>query len=104
MCFGMVSKRLSFLVTLFQGAFSDCYAMRLVDVDSGSRCGLSLNTKAAIFCSTRMIQRCSITVYWKHNWPECPLEVIKLSRIVELQQLAISRWQLAKPELTTVLH
>jgi hypothetical protein len=51
MCFGMVSKRLSFLVTLFQGAFPDCYAMRLVDVDSGSRCGLSLNTKAAIFAA-----------------------------------------------------
>jgi hypothetical protein len=31
--FGTVSERLGFVVTLIQGAFPDCYAMRLVDVD-----------------------------------------------------------------------
>ena len=26
--------------------------------------------------------RCDVIVCWVHNWPECPLEVIELSKLV----------------------
>ena len=28
------------------------------------------------------VKGCDLIVCWKHNWPECPLEVVELSRAV----------------------
>jgi hypothetical protein len=28
---------------------------------------------------------CDLIVCWKHNWPECPLEVLELRKVIENQ-------------------
>jgi hypothetical protein len=81
--FGTVSERLGFVVTLIQGAFPDCYAMRLVDVDRWQPVRIEFEYESRNFLRHLHDPRgCDIIVCWKHNWPECPLEVIELSKIV----------------------
>jgi hypothetical protein len=31
--------------------------------------------------------KCDIIVCWEHNWPECPLEVIELKKMVRQKQI-----------------
>jgi hypothetical protein len=80
--FGTVSERLGFVVTLIQTGFPDCLALRLVDVEWQP-------VRIEFEYESRNFLRhlhdpagCDIIVCWKHNWPECPLEVIELSKIV----------------------
>jgi hypothetical protein len=81
--FGTVSERLGFVVTLVQGAFPDCYAMRLVDVDRWQPVRIEFEYESRNFLRhLHDPSQCDIIVCWKHNWPECPLEVIELSKIV----------------------
>jgi hypothetical protein len=81
--FGTVSERLGFVVTLVQGAFPDCYAMRLVDVDRWQPVRIEFEYESRNFLRhMHDPSGCDIIVCWKHNWPECPLEVIELSKIV----------------------
>jgi hypothetical protein len=28
------------------------------------------------------VEGCDMIVCWKHNWPECPLEVLELSKVM----------------------
>ncbi len=81
--FGTVSERLGFVVTLIQGAFPDCYAMRLVDVDRWQPVRIEFEYESRNFLRhLHDPSGCDIIVCWKHNWPECPLEVIELSKVV----------------------
>ena len=32
-------------------------------------------------------RRLDIIVCWEHNWPECPLEVIELKKLVKQKQI-----------------
>jgi hypothetical protein len=86
--FGTVSERLGFVVTLIQGAFPDCYAMRLVDVDRWQPVRIEFEYESRNFLRHMHDPKgCDIIVCWKHNWPECPLEVIELCKIVGEQHL-----------------
>jgi hypothetical protein len=81
--FGTVSEKLGFVVTLIQGAFPDCYAMRLVDVDRWQPVRIEFEYESRNFLRhLHDPSQCDIIVCWKHNWPECPLEVIELSKVV----------------------
>ena len=84
--FGTVSERLGFVVTLIQGAFPDCYAMRLVDVDRWQPVRIEFEYESRNFLRHMHDPKgCDIIVCWKHNWPECPLEVIELCKVVQAQ-------------------
>jgi hypothetical protein len=81
--FGTVSERLGFVVTLIQTGFPDCLAMRLVDVDRWQPVRIEFEYESRNFLRhLHDPSQCDIIVCWKHNWPECPLEVIELSKIV----------------------
>jgi hypothetical protein len=81
--FGTVSYRLGFVVTLIQGAFPDCHALRLVDVDRWQPVRIEFEYESRNFLRhLHDPSQCDIIVCWKHNWPECPLEVIELSKVV----------------------
>jgi hypothetical protein len=32
-----------------------------------------------------------LIICWRHNWPECPLEVLELRKVLSLQQSASSQ-------------
>jgi len=77
--FGTVSERLGFVVTLIQTGFPDCLAMRLVDVDRWQPVRIELEYESRNFLRhLHDPSQCDIIVCWKHNWLECPLEVIEL--------------------------
>jgi hypothetical protein len=81
--FGTVSERLGFVVTLIQTGFPDCLALRLVDVDRWQPVRIEFEYESRNFLRhLHDPAGCDIIVCWKHNWPECPLEVIELSKIV----------------------
>src|ERR1051326_4144515 len=81
--FGTVSERLGFVVTLIQTGFPDCLAMRLVDVDRWQPVRIEFEYESRNFLRhLHDPSQCDIIVCWKYNWPECPLEVIELSKIV----------------------
>jgi hypothetical protein len=37
------------------------------------------------------VDKCDIIVCWINNWPECPLEVVELSKIVSSRRAAFSQ-------------
>lgn len=81
--FGTVSERLGFVVTLIQTGFPDCLAMRLVDIDRWQPVRIEFEYESRNFLRhLHDPSQCDIIVCWKHNWPECPVEVIELSKIV----------------------
>jgi Homing endonuclease associated repeat len=81
--FGTLSEKLGFVVTLVQCAFPDCLALRLVDVDRWQPVRIEFEYESRNFLKhLHDPSQCDIIVCWRHNWPECPLEVIELSKVV----------------------
>jgi hypothetical protein len=81
--FGTVSEKLGFAVMLIQTGFPDCLALRLVDDDRWQLVRIEFEYESRNFVRhLHDPSQCDIIVCWKHNWPECPLEVIELSKIV----------------------
>jgi hypothetical protein len=81
--FGTVSQRLGFAVMLIQGAFPDCLALRLVDNERWQLVRIEFEYESRNFLRhLHDPSQCDIIVCWKHNWPDCPLEVIELSKVI----------------------
>jgi hypothetical protein len=90
--FGAMSWQLGFVIHKLQAEFPDCEAMRRVSED---RCQL---VKIEFELDSRNFLRhmhdpnkCDLIVCWRHNWPECPLEVLELRKALSLQQSAVSQ-------------
>jgi len=90
--FGWMAPQLGYVVHRIQPEFPDCEAMRLVGED---RCEL---VKAEFEYESRNflkhmhdVKGCNMIICWRHNWPECPLEVLELKKVLSLQQSAFSQ-------------
>jgi hypothetical protein len=71
------SKNLSFT--------PDCEAMRLVGPENEQPALIEFELESRNFLlHEHNVKECDIIVRWKHNWEDCPLEVIELSK--ELQR------------------
>jgi hypothetical protein len=80
--FGMVARQLGFSVLRFQSAFPDCEALREVVRGQLQRMKLEFEFESRNFLRHgHRIDGCDGIVCWKHNWKECPLEVIELSKV-----------------------
>lgn len=88
--FGAMAADLGFQILRIQTEYPDGEALRLV---AGRR------QQRVIFefeFESRNFQRhghdplkCDLIVCWEHNWPECPLEVLELKKVISNQQTAI---------------
>jgi hypothetical protein len=79
--FGLVARQLGFSVLRFQSAFPDCEALREVVKGQLQRMKLEFEFESRNFLRHgHKIDGCDAIVCWKHNWKECPLEVIELSK------------------------
>jgi len=79
--FGIMSERLGFVVTRIQSEFPDCEALRLVDEDRCQRVWIEFEYESRNFLKhLHDVNGCDLIVCWKHNWPECPLEVVELRK------------------------
>lgn len=81
--FGSLAERLGFVVMRIQNGFPDCAAMRRIDKNRWQLVNIEFEFESRNFLKHQHpVKGCDVIVCWEHNWPECPLEVIELSRLV----------------------
>lgn len=79
--FGMIGLKLGFEVLHIQSAFPDCEALREVEPGKWQRVWIEFEFESKNFLlHGHEWSECDLIVCWKHNWPECPLEVVELSK------------------------
>lgn len=82
--FGAVAGRLGFSVLRIQPGFPDCEAMREVSPGRLRRVRIEFEFESLNFLRHgHPIKGADIIVCWRHNWDNCPLEVIELSKVLE---------------------
>jgi len=82
--FGMVARKLGFSVLRLQAEFPDCEAMREVAPGQWQRIRIEFEFESKNFLKHgHKASGCDVIVCWRNNWPECPLEVIELSKVVK---------------------
>lgn len=81
--FACHARELGFTILRLQAAFPDCEALREVGPNKGQRVLIELEYESRNFLEhLHSITGCDLIVCWIHNWPECPLEVIELSKVL----------------------
>jgi len=90
--FGAMSWQLGFFVHRVQAEFPDCEAMRRIGDDKCQLVKIEFELESRNFLKHRHDpSKCDLIICWRHNWPECPLEVIELSKILSHQMQAFSQ-------------
>jgi hypothetical protein len=78
--FGAVAREQGFAITRVQQAFPDCEAMREIEPERWVPTKIELEYESRNFLThLHPVDGCDLIVCWRHNWPECPLEVLELS-------------------------
>ena len=84
--FGVMARRLGFVVHMLQAGFPDCIAMREMSPGQWQRVRIEFEFESRSFFKHRhRADKCDVIVCWKHNWRECPkgLDVVELGKEVE---------------------
>jgi hypothetical protein len=81
--FGALACELGYAVTRVQTECPDCEALRKVDHERWQRVRIEFEYESRNFLvHLHSVNACDMIVCWKHNWPECPLEVLELREAV----------------------
>ena len=81
--FGMLAERLGFVLTRIQTEFPDGEALMRLDDDQWQHVRIEFEYESRNYLRhLHPLDGCEVIVCWVHNWPECPLEVIELSKVV----------------------
>lgn len=90
--FGARAEELGFLVLRIQTEFPDCEALRMIDDERCERVKIEFEHESRNFLKhMHEARECDLIVCWKHNWPECPIEVLELRSALSIQQTAVSQ-------------
>lgn len=84
--FGMVSYELGFIVEAIHASFPDCEAKRCIDRNNQrwQRVRIEFEFRSRTFRDHGHDPAgCDLIVCWEHNWPECPLEVVELRKVID---------------------
>ena len=84
--FGMVSYELGFIVEAVHASFPDCEAKRCIDRNNQrwQRVRIEFEFRSRTFRDHGHDPvGCDLIVCWEHNWPECPLEVVELRKVID---------------------
>jgi HNH endonuclease len=83
MClFCMLAWYLGFVVMRIQSGFPDCEAMRRITDQKWQKVRIEFEYESRNFLRHgHPPDGCDVIVCWVHNWPECPLEVVELSKV-----------------------
>ena len=85
--FGMLAGRLGYVATHIQTEFPDCEALREFEPGRWQRIRIEFEFESRNFLlHGHAASGCDLVVCWTHNWPECPLEVLELSKVVTATQ------------------
>lgn len=83
--FGILSKDLGFAVESIRSEFPDCRAKRAVDNEQKiwEPVLIEFEYKSSSFRDHgHNAGECDLIICWENDWPECPLEVLELRKIV----------------------
>jgi hypothetical protein len=81
--FGTVARELGYAVTRMQTEFPDGEAMRQLDEGRWQRVRIEFEFESKNFLMHyHKAEDCDLIVCWRHNWAECPLEVLELKSVV----------------------
>jgi HNH endonuclease len=81
--FGAMARELGFMVTRVQAGFPDCEAMRRMRNGRLQRVLIEFEYESKNFSlHLHDPAGCDLIVCWVHNWKECPVEVIELSKMI----------------------
>jgi hypothetical protein len=90
--FGAMAWQLGFVVHRLQAEFPDCEAMRRLSDDACQMVRIEFEHESRNFLKhMHDASGCDLIVCWRHNWPQCPLEVIELQRVLSNQLAAFSQ-------------
>ncbi len=77
--FGAMAERMGFVVHRLQAEFPDCEAIRHVGEDKWQKVRIEFEYESRNFLKhMHEASECDLIVCWRHNWEECPLEVVEL--------------------------
>lgn len=101
--FGAMAWQLGFVVHRLQSEFPDCEAMRRMNDDTCRMVRIEFEYESRNFLKhMHPANGCDMIVCWRHNWSECPLEVIELSKVLSHQLSAFS--QIFSPQINADKH
>jgi Homing endonuclease associated repeat len=87
--FGVMAQQLGFVVHRLQTEFPDCEAMRQVGDQRWQLVRIEFEYESRNFLKhMHEASECDLIVCWRHNWAECPLEVVELRKAVSAQHSA----------------
>jgi hypothetical protein len=90
--FGAVAREHGFAITRVQAAFPDCEAMREIEPERCQPTRIEFEYESRNFLiHLHPVDGADLIVCWKHNWPECPLEVLELKTGIFYQPGAINK-------------
>ena len=79
MLFSMWADRLGFVIEFAQAKFPDCKAKMEVEPGRWQDVNVEFEMYSANFKEHQHdAKRCDLIICWKHNWPECPEEIMVL--------------------------
>jgi HNH endonuclease len=81
--FGVLSRRLGFVVKRWQTGFPDCQAVREMAKNQWQDVNVEVEFESKNFLRHGHDKsKCDVIVCWVHNWPECPkeIDVVELKR------------------------
>ena len=84
--FGMVAYELGFIVEAVHAAFPDCEAKRCIDSkqERWQRVRIEFEYRSRSFRDHGHDPAgCDLVVCWEHNWPDCPVEVLELRKVID---------------------
>jgi hypothetical protein len=81
--FGKVVQDLNMYVEEIKPGFPDCIGRRFTGM-GWERVTIEFEFKSSSFQTHKHDSKeCDIIVCWKHDWPDCPLEVIELQEVIK---------------------
>jgi hypothetical protein len=81
--FGVMAEQLGFVVLRIQTEFPDCEALMQVEEGKWERVRIEFEFESRNFLKhMHEVSGCDLIICWKHNWPECPVDVVELRTAV----------------------
>lgn len=80
--FAMLARKLGFIVTWIGTEFPDCEAMQEVAPGKWQLANIEFEFESINFVRhAHDVSKCDVIVCWRHNWADCPLQVVELEKI-----------------------
>jgi len=81
--FASMARELGYAAIKIQTEFPDCEALRKVDRERCQRVRIEFEYESRNFREHQhAVNGCDMIVCWRHNWPECPLEVLEMRSLL----------------------